>query len=329
MLQSKFTTLVTITILWFGIGWLFIHASSTDENKTSEEFNQYYRIYSLSIPPSLLFAGEPVPLNDIEVAERFDKEILTNVYWQSQTILMLKRANRFFPVIEPILKKNGIPDDFKFLAIAESGLQNVTSPAGASGYWQFLDKTAQRYGLEVNEEIDERLHIEKSTEAACKYFKEAFGEFKNWALVAASYNMGIEGVKKQMQLQRANNYYDLYLNTETARYVLRAIAFKQIMQNPKQFGFYVNAKHLYSPIVSARIKVTEPISDLAQFALTHHVNYKTMKIMNPWLRKNTLTNASGKTYYIAIPKDKLSEEELLKQIATDTIQPFPADSTRQ
>src|SRR6478609_5553046 len=207
----KYKSLTGLVLLFAVLGLLLMQYSGPEDVKRQAEFEQYYKIYSLALPDSLTFAGETVPMSDLEVKERYDKELLTNVYWQSQTLLMLKRANRFFPTIERILKRNGIPEDFKYVVVAESGLQNVSSSAGAVGYWQFLDKTGKMYGLEINEEVDERYHIEKSTEAACRYFKEAYAEFGNWALVAASYNMGIEGVKKQLQQQRVNSYYDLYL----------------------------------------------------------------------------------------------------------------------
>jgi hypothetical protein len=304
------------------MGWLlFVRADRTYDDKVQSEFEQYYRIYSLSIPDELVFAGEAVPLSDFDVKERYDRELLTNVYWQSQTLLMLKRANRFFPTIERILKRNNIPDDFKYLAVAESGLQNVSSPAGAVGYWQILDKTGRMYGLEINEEVDERYHLEKSTEAACKYFKEAYAEFGNWALVAASYNMGIEGVKKQMQQQQVRNYYDLYLNTETSRYVLRTLAFKQIMETPALFGFKLNRKHLYAEVETIKVKTNQSVSDLALFANQNGANYKLLKVLNPWLRKSTLTVAPGKVYYIALPKDRVQQTDLIKELLNDTI-PF-------
>ncbi|MES2560226.1 MAG: transglycosylase SLT domain-containing protein [Bacteroidota bacterium] len=297
----------------------FLNASHTEDDKLQEEFQQYYKIYTLNIPENLWFAGEAVPMNDFEVQERYDRELLTNVYWQSQTLLMLKRANRFFPTISSVLKQNNIPDDFKYLAVAESGLQNVSSPAGAMGYWQFLDKTGKMYGLEITDEVDERYHLEKSTEAACRYFREAYRDFNSWALVAASYNMGIDGVRKQLQNQGVNNYYDLYLNTETSRYVLRTLALKEIMEHPTLFGFNFTPKHLYNPIPTIKVKVTRSIPDLAKFALDNGANYKLLKVFNPWLRKQSLTVAEGKTYYISLPKDKLVQTDLVNAILNDTI----------
>lgn len=300
--MPRLQTLLGLAILACVTCLLLMQFSDPEEKKRQAEFEQYYRIYSLAIPDRLTFAGETVPMADMEVRERYDKELLTNVYWQSQTILFIKRANRYFPLIEPILKANNIPDDFKYLAVAESGLQNVTSPAGASGYWQFLDKTGKRYGLEITEEVDERLSIEKSTEAACAYFKEAYNQFGSWALVAASYNMGIEGVKRQLQQQGVSNYYDLYLNTETARYVLRMLAIKQIVENPLKFGFNIPQAEMYPPVSTYTVAVDSTIENLVTFAAANGVNYKVLKLYNPWLRKPTLTVSTGKVYSIQFPK---------------------------
>jgi hypothetical protein len=284
-------------------GLLLLQFSGTEDVKRQSEFERYYRIYSLSIPDHLTFAGEAVPMTDFDIRERYDKEILTNVYWQSQTILMIKRANRFFPVIEHILKTYEVPDDFKYLAVAESGLQNVSSPAGALGYWQFLDKTGKMYGLEITDEVDERMHIEKSTEAACRYFREAYRQFGSWALVAASYNMGIEGLRKQLELQGVSSYYDLYLNTETSRYVLRMLALKQIMEQPERYGFHIAQKDLYPLIPTREILIDHTIDNFAGFAREYGLNYKTVKIFNPWLRKPLLTVAPGKSYVVRLPAD--------------------------
>ncbi len=313
---SKYTSIVGFTLLAVATSLLFMQTSNPETEKRQAEFEQYYKIYSLDLPTNMVFAGEEVPMDDIEVKERYDKELLTNVYWQSQTLLLIKRANRYFPVIENILKKNGIPKDFRYLAVAESGLQNVTSPAGAVGYWQFLESTGKRYGLEITDEVDERLHIEKATEAACRYFKEAHREFGNWALVAASYNMGIEGVKKQMQNQKVANYYDLYLNTETSRYVLRTLALKQIMEHPKHFGFNISPGHLYPVIATRNIVVDSTITDLVAFAIDHGANYKELKLLNPWLKKSTLTVAPNKNYTIVLPKDKRAGKELEEEADT-------------
>lgn len=301
------------------MGGIFIHATLTDEDKARKEFETYYKIYSLALPDKLLFAGEPVPLTDFDVQERYDREILTNVYWQSQTLLMIKRAGKYFPVVEKILAKNGVPDDMKYLALAESGLQNLVSPAGAAGYWQMLDATARNYGLEVSNEVDERYHLEKATEAACRYFKEAYGVFGSWALVAASYNMGIDGVKKQLRQQGVNSYYDLLLNTETSRYVFRTLAIKEIMERPKTYGFNVVGAHGYQPVPTVKVKVTRNIPDLVKYSLDNGCNYKLLKLLNPWLRSNSLTVTAGKVYYIELPRDRVLQTDLVQKVTNDTI----------
>jgi hypothetical protein len=298
---------------------LLISSGDTAQLKANDEFKQYYRIYALSMPKSLSFADQKVPLTDYDVIERYDREILTNVYWQSQTLLMLKRANRYFPVIEPILKANGIPNDFKYIALAESGLQHVVSPAGAAGFWQFLDKTGKRYGLEVNEEIDERYHIEKATVAACLYFKDAYNQLGDWSLVAASYNMGIDGVKRQLLNQGMKSYYELYLNTETARYLFRIMAIKEICEKPDKYGFYLLQEDKYAPLQTIKVKVDLGINNLALWAKSNYVNYKLLKLLNPWLRKPALNVAPGKVYYIDLPKDKIMQSPLGKSVVADTL----------
>ncbi|MBN8703062.1 MAG: transglycosylase SLT domain-containing protein [Bacteroidetes bacterium] len=285
---------------------LFIYAfsESKDDNSYQQYFNSHYKVFSLGLPKDLNFAGEYVPINDFSVREALDRELLVNTYWQSQTLLLQKRANRWLPIIEPILKKNGIPDDFKYIAIVESGLTNIVSPQKATGYWQIIESTAKVYGLEINEEVDERYNVIKSTEAACKYFKEAYSKFKNWTLVAASYNMGMGGVERQLEKQKVSSYYDLLLNDETSRYVFRIVSVKEIFTRPEAYGFIVRKKHLYSAIPTNEIVVDSSISDLTAFALTNGLTYKVFKIFNPWLRKNSLTNKERKPYKILLPKNE-------------------------
>jgi membrane-bound lytic murein transglycosylase D len=314
-----------IAIYFLGFSILALAASilmssgDTAQRQSNEAFKEHYKIFALGMPKTLSFAGQKVPLNDYDVIERYDREILTNVYWQSQTLLLLKRANRYFPLIEPILKAHQIPDDFKYVALAESGLQHVVSPANAAGFWQFLDKTGKRYGLEVNEEIDERYHIEKATKAACLYFKDAYNQLGDWSLVAASYNMGIEGVKRQLQNQGMGSYYDLYLNTETARYLFRIMAIKEICEKPDKYGFYLLEQDKYTPIATVKVKVDLSINNLAMWSKSNYINYKMLKLLNPWLRKPTLNVAPGKVYYIDLPKDKIMASPLAKQIINDTL----------
>jgi len=286
---------------------------SADDELYQKYFKDSYRIFSVNIPDNLNFAGEPVPIHDFEVRERIEREFLVNTYWQSQTLLFAKRANRWFPVIIPILKKHGIPEDFKYMALAESGFTHGVSTKGAAGFWQFIPGTAQSYGLTVSDEIDERYNVEKSTEAACRFLKEAYAEFKNWTLVAASYNIGLNGLTKQLERQRASSYYDLLLNEETSRYVFRMLSLKEILSNPRDYGFVIRKKDLYPPIPCTTIEVDSTITSLAAFAEQHAINYKLLKYFNPWLRTDQLLNPSKKKYSLKIPNPSVKNyEELIE-----------------
>jgi hypothetical protein len=252
-------------------------------------------------PTAVDFAGEQAPLQISDVRERLDRELLINANLDATTVLIIRRANRAFPIIEPILQKYGVPDDFKYLAVIESGLVNASSPAGAKGVWQFMPDTAKEKGMEVNELVDERYHLEKSTEAACKYLLAAKEKFGSWTLAAASYNGGMTGVGKRIDEQKVSNYYDLGLTEETSRYVFRILALKEIMKNPSVYGFSIYESDLYSRIPSKKIEVDSTITDLADFAKTQGINYKILKIHNPWLRDKKLLNPSKKKYEIEIP----------------------------
>jgi membrane-bound lytic murein transglycosylase D len=279
------------------------NTNNISENDSTKKVASTYKIKSLSIPLDLNFSGEPVPINREDVFESFDRELLVNTYWQSQTILFHKRANRWFPVIEPILKKNDIPDDFKYLALIESGLMHVVSPAGAAGYWQFLKTTAPEYGLEVNAFVDERYNVEKSTEAACKYLKKAYEKYGSWTMAAASYNLGMGGITKQINRQNETDYYNLLLPEETARYVFRILAAKEILLNSEKYGFFIEDEHLYNPFEFNSVNVNYTISDLVKFAQENNTTYKELKRLNPWLRDTQLPNNSGKNYVIYLPKN--------------------------
>lgn len=282
---------------------IFAVQDAPTDSSIEEKLINDYNVYALPIPTYLEFAGEPVPLQDPDIRERLDRELLVNTYWQSNSLLMIKRAHKYFPIIEPLLKKHGIPDDFKYLAVAESGLENVTSPAGASGFWQILKSTAREYGLEVNDYVDERYNLELATEVAAEYLKNSKEKFGSWTLAAAAYNAGNGGVSKQLERQKANNdYYDLLLNSETSRYVFRILAFKEILNNPKKYGFNFRDKDLYRKVPSYKVKVDTAVTDFADFAKQFDINYKVLKIHNPWLRETYLRNASGKEYYIEIPE---------------------------
>lgn len=261
-----------------------------------------YRVYALKLPASLEFSGEPVPLDKPDIRERLDKELLVNTYWQSNMILLLKRANKYFPLIEEILKEEGVPEDFKYLAVIESALENVRSPRGAKGFWQIMPSTAKEYGLEVNSNVDERYHIKKSTRAACSYLKKAKKRFGTWTLAAASYNRGMSGIDRLLEKQITDNYYDMLLNSETSRYVFRILAVKEIMSNPQRYGFIYEPQDLYRPIPVRKIGLDTAINNIARFAKEQSVNYKIIKIHNPWLIQNHLNNKSRKYYEIEIPE---------------------------
>lgn len=285
-----------------GIQLFSFFSNEVDDESFATVFRDKYGIYALNLPKDVTFAGEEIPFDDPDVIERFDREMLVNTYWQSNSLLMFKKAHRDLPVIAEILKKNGIPEDFKYLPVIESGLSNVVSPAGATGYWQLLKETAKQYGLEVNDEVDERYDLVKSTEAACKYLKEAKEKLGSWTLAAGSYNMGINGMRRQLERQKAGNYYDLLLNSETSRYVFRILAAKEILNNPEKYGFHLREKDLYQHIPTKEVKVNGPIEHFADFALSQGVTYKVLKLHNPWLRQHFLTNKNGKSYSIQIPK---------------------------
>ncbi|MBI5731658.1 MAG: lytic transglycosylase domain-containing protein [Ignavibacteriales bacterium] len=293
---------ISFTVLVFLVIFYYIKSEKALRQTPVIITENERRIYSPPIPEKLEFCGERVPLEDFDVRERIDREFLVNTYWHSATLLYLKRANRWFPVIEKILKKNSIPEDFKYMSVAESGIINSVSPDGATGFWQLMEPAAKKYGLEINKEIDERYNIEKSTQAACDYLKEAYSKFGNWTLVAAAYNMGIDGIEKQIERQKTKNYYNMFLNEETYRFVSRIVTLKEIFNEPNKYGFYYSDYDLYPNIETYTVTVNYSINDFADFAKQYGINYKILKIFNPWLRENYLKNKTRKTYLIKIPK---------------------------
>jgi len=277
------------------ISGTLIHSVSYNKpTKVGDKMERYY-------PSAMDFAGEKTPLELADVKERFDRELIVNANLHGSMIIITKRANREFPIIEPILKKYGVPDDFKYLAVAESALVNATSSAGAKGVWQFMPATAKEYGMEVTDEVDERYHLIKSTEAACQYLLNAKQKMGSWTLAAASYNGGLAGVNRQITSQGENNYYDLLLTEETYRYVFRILALKEIMKNPALYGFTYRQDELYNGIPTRKVEVNTSIPDLLAFAKQEGINYKVLKIHNPWLRDKQLKNLTGKKYEIEIP----------------------------
>ena len=293
--------IVAVPVMLFLPGIGGTNSVSAVSTTYDDKFPQGYKIISPPVPEQLDFAGEKVPLENFEVKERMDREFIVNTYYHSFTIISIKRANRYFPVIEPILKAHGIPDDFKYVSVIESGLSNAISPAGAVGFWQFMEAAGRRYGLEINDEVDQRYDLKKSTEAACLYIKEAYDEFGSWTMAAASFNMGTNGVEKQMARQKTNNYYNLVLSDETSRYVARIISMKIILQHPENYGFAIEKDDLYPELPAYEVTVSSSIPNLADFAIDKGVNYKILKMYNPWLRDIVLTNKAGKSYAIELP----------------------------
>ncbi len=295
--MTKLIKLSSIFILVF-LAVLFINSTSESKKKTSES----YQIKALKIPNNLSFSGEDIPLEKQDIRERIDREFLVNTYWQSNALLLIKRTHKYFPIIEPILKKNGIPDDFKYLAVIESGLQNVTSPAGAKGFWQLMKDTAKERGLEVNENVDERYHLEKATQAACDYLNKSKELLGSWTLAAAAYNAGNRGVTKQLNRQKVSSYYDLLLSDETQRYLPRIVAIKEILTHPENYGFVFENEDLYQLQPTKEVLVDSTITNIALFAKKLNTNYKEIKLHNPWLRENKLNNKTKVLYKIKIPE---------------------------
>ncbi|MGR7811912.1 lytic transglycosylase domain-containing protein [Lacinutrix undariae] len=273
------------------------------EPEGTEKMVNDYNVYALAVPEGLNFAGENLPLHNPDIKERMDRELLVNTYWQSNGLLMFKRSEKYFPIIEPILAKHGVPDDFKYLAVIESGLTNAVSPAGARGVWQIMPATARENGLEVNDNVDERYNLEKSTEVACQYLLRAKKELGTWTLAAAAYNAGNAGVSRRLKEQGVTGYYDLLLGEETGRYMFRIVALKEILSHPKTYGFNFTSKDLYADVPSYKVEVDTAVTDFANFAKGFGINYKVLKLHNPWLRESHLNNRSRKAYLIEIPKE--------------------------
>ena len=284
------------------IALAFVGLRSAQSNETPHPVEvRPSTVKPFELPKQLDFAGESLPLNMTEVKEKLDREILVNTYWQSNNLLMLKRSSKFFPIIEPMLAKNGVPDDFKYLALIESGLQNVVSPAGAAGYWQIMKSTGRENGLEINNEIDERYHIEKSTQVACDYLNEAYERFGNWTLAAASYNMGMAGTSRRLAEQGVESYYDLLLNAETSRYVYRIAAVKHIHENLEEFGYVYHQDQGYSFPEMDTISVNTKVADWISWAKAQGITYNTLRIYNPWIQSKQLSNSTNKAYHIWVP----------------------------
>lgn len=326
MLAKTFRIIGLATVLLAG-AQLFLFFTTEEIETTNKEyddlFRENYSVYALSLPEDHDFAGERVPLEDPEVYERLDRELLVNTYWQSNGLLLLKRSNRYFPTIEKILAEEGVPDDFKYLALIESGLNHVVSPAGAASFWQILKSTGRELGLQIDNEVDERYHLEKSTRAACAYLKQAHENFGSWTLAAASYNMGMGGLNKQLERQKTDSYYDLLLNSETSRYMFRILAVKKILSAPSSYGFHYRKKDLYQPFETKKIRVDNSLTDLVTYSEEQGINYKLLKYYNPWLRSDHLTVKAGSFFYVEVPKGGGFPSDYKEKIE----EPEPTDSS--
>lgn len=307
MSKVHFSLIYALLALSLGLG-IFVAINSNERMFASElDFLSSPRgakdtVALFDLPAELSFAGEPVPLAKGDVLERLERELYVNAYWESNLILLFKRSKKYLPEIERLLKEQGVPDDFKYLAIAESGLLNATSSAGAKGYWQILNTTGEEYGLEITESVDERYDLEKSTLAAAAYLKKAHQRFGDWTAVAASYNMGQAGFSKRQEEQFNRSYYDLYLNEETSRYLFRILAFKLLFENPEAFGYHLQEKDFYIQPQFTQIEVNQDLPDLAQWATKKGSSYKYLKLYNPWLRDKSLKVKKGKSYTLRLPK---------------------------
>jgi hypothetical protein len=303
-MKNKITSLIwagfAAVLLILISGFVFTFEDFTALKSYGEEPS--YKVYALELPDTLSFAGELVPLHSPDLRERLDRELLVNTYWQSNMMLLLKRANKYFPTIEKILKEEGVPTDLKYLSVIESGLENAISPAGAKGFWQIMRTTGKEYGLEVNSNVDERYHIAFSTQMAAQYLKKAKDKFGSWTLAAASYNRGMSGIQRNLNAQKVESYFDLLLGKETSRYVFRILAVKEIIENPSKYGYVFDDTDLYYSVPVRYHGLDTAISNLTSFAQKKGVNYKVLKIHNPWLLQNHLNNKSRKYYEIAIPE---------------------------
>jgi len=307
MIKSNIRSLV------FGLGLVGLAVSVFIVNQSFKSFARSYEpvlpvdfaVFNrpYKVPAEVTFAEERMPVENFDTRESLDRELLTSAYRHSSTILIIKKAHRYFPIIEKILKENGIPDDFKYLVAAESEFNNVISPAGAIGFWQIMAATGREAGMEINNVIDERYHLGKSTEFACRFIRKSYEKYGNWTLAAASYNGGRASVDEQIGIQKQNNYYDLLLNEETARYIFRVVAYKLVITDPGRFGFDIDRSDLYPPLSYREVKVDTSITDLSEFAAKYNTNYKILKYLNPWLRKPYFSPRPNKEYLISIPDE--------------------------
>jgi len=302
MLRNLFLALLFV-LLAGTTGWLFYFnaAPQSKQYEAGLESEQNYRIVSFDIPKQVFFAGERVPIELFLTRESLERELIVNTYWHSSTLLNIKRANRWFPVIEPILAQYGVPDDFKYLSMIESNLTNAQSPAGAVGFWQFLRGTAKDYDLEISRDVDMRYHVELSTAAACRYLLKSYENFGSWSLVAASFNAGKRRINDFLSDQKADSYFDLLMAEETERYLFRMVALKMIVENPEQYGFFPESARLYPPLNFKLVEIKDDVDSWAKYAQDNKISYKLLKYFNPWLRSDKLRVKRGQIYTIKMP----------------------------
>lgn len=298
MNKCKFSVLLSVMMALSG----GTSCAAADVASEPSRESQFMTVINPSVPASMKFAGEKMNLDDVDLYERLDRELTSMVYTHGNTLLTIKRANRYFPVIEKILERYGVHADFMYMACVESYLNPIArSAAGAAGIWQFMPTTAKQYGLEVNDEVDERYDLEKETAAACRYIKSAFQRYGNWESVAASYNGGTARITKELEAQMVDSALDLWLVEETRRYPVRMMAMKLIMENPKQYGFVLTGDQLYQPHKYTTETVSGPVEDWPMWAREHGIDYATLREYNPWIRAKKLTNKTGKTYVVRVP----------------------------
>lgn len=309
ILTSIVLTGAIIIILAIGLSFKGFNVKSAELHTATDTL---YNIKSFNLPDEVTFAGEKMPLDNFDTRESLEREILTSAYRHSSTILIIMRANRYLPLIEKILKKNNVPDDFKYLVASESEYSNMVSPAGATGFWQIMPETGREEGMEINTVVDERYDVEKSTQFACDYFLRSYEKYGNWTLAAASYDGGRNGIDEQIDIQHERNYYDLLLTEETARYIFRAVAYKLVITDPQSYGFKIAKKDLFPELKYYEVKVDSAVTDFTEFARKFGTNYKMLKILNPWLRKPYLTPKPHKEYLIKIPTEGMRTIEKLE-----------------
>ena len=280
------------------------------------ETGVYSEVINPRIPSKLKFADQTIDLDRTDRWERLDRELTSMVYTHGNTLLAIKRANRYFPMLAPLLQKNGVPSDLIYLAVIESTLNpRALSPAKAGGLWQFMPTTAKEYGLEVNDYVDERYDPVKATEAACRYLKKSYAKYGNWESVAASYNGGVARITNELAAQQVDTAYDLYLADETMRYMFRLLAMKLIMENPKDYGFRLSSDQLYQPLEYTTVEVSTPVEDWPTWAKEHGIDYMTLRENNPWIRAKSLPNKTGKIYLVNVPtKDSMSRARQKKSV---------------